>query len=139
MNETIRRTISIRKLPQQLDRAHQKDFYRELESHINVDRPSVVLDCSQLSRLDRNAIHLLLCCLEEAMKRNGDVRLAALQPEPLSVLHSTGLDSIFQVFDSVENAVESFRAPRISLLSPSFSTSTSAGSTQTEDRQVNAA
>jgi anti-anti-sigma regulatory factor len=99
----------------------------------------VVLDCSLLPKLDRNAIHLLLCCLEEAMKRNGDVRLAALQPEPLSVLHSTGLDSVFQVFDSVENAVESFRAPRISLLPPSFSTPTPAAPTQTEDRQVNAA
>lgn len=114
MRET-RRTISIRKLPVQLDSTQQKALYRELEGCINVDRPCVVLDCSMLAYLDRRAIHLLLCCLEEAMKRNGDVRLAALQPAARSVLGSTGLDTIFRVFDDVSEAVDSFRAPRISV------------------------
>jgi anti-sigma B factor antagonist len=111
-----RRTISIRKIPAELDSAHQKAFYRELESCINVDRPFVVLDCSMLAQLDRRAIHLLLCCLEDAMKRNGDVRLAALQPAAQAVLKSTGLEAIFQVFDNLSDAVESFRTPHISLL-----------------------
>ena len=138
MRETMR-TISIRKLPPQLDRAHQEAFYCELERYINVDRPSLVLDCSLLTKLDRYAIHLLLCCLEEAMKRNGDVRLAAMQPEARSILRSAGLDSIFQVFDSLGDAVESFRKPHISLLAPDLSTSTPAASSQNEDQQVNAA
>ena len=115
MRET-RRTISIRKLPVKLDSAHQKALYRELESCINVDRPCVVLDCSMLAQFDRRAIHLLLCCLEEAMKRNGDVRLTGLQPEAQSVLKSTGLDAIFQVFDDISEAVDSFRTPCISVL-----------------------
>jgi len=110
------RTISIRKLPPKLNSAHQQSFYRELESCINVDRPSLVLDCSMLVRLDRSAIHLLLCCLEEAMKRNGDVRLAALQPELQSIFKSTGLDTIFQAFDDINDAVESFRASRNSVV-----------------------
>jgi len=115
MRET-RRTISIRKLPAKLDSAHQKALYQELESCINVDRPSVVLDCSMVAEFDRRAIHLLLCCLEEAMKRNGDVRLAALQPAAQSLLKSTGLDAIFQAFDDISEAVDSFRSPRISLV-----------------------
>jgi len=115
MRET-RRTISIRKLPMQLDSTHQKALYRELESCINVDRPCLVLDCSMLAQLDRRAIHLLLCCLEEAMKRNGDVRLAALKPTVRSVLGSTGLDRIFRVFDDISEAVDSFRTPQISVL-----------------------
>ena len=120
MKET-RRTISIRKLPPKLDSARQKALYRELESCINVDHPYVVLDCSMLAQLDRRAIHLLLCCLEEAMKRNGDVRLAALQPEAQSVLKTTGLDTIFQVFDTICEAVESFRLPRVSVVSSPLS------------------
>lgn len=138
MRET-RCTISIRKLPPQLDRAHQKAFYCKLESYINVDRPSVVLDCSLLTKLDRHAIQLLLCCLEEAMKRNGDVRLAALRPEARTILTAAGLDSIFQVFDSIGDAVESFRTPRVSLLPPGFSLRTPAASAQNEDQRVNAA
>jgi anti-anti-sigma factor len=138
MRET-RRTISVRKVPPQLDRDRQKAFYRELERYINIDRPNVVLDCSPLEKLDRPAIHLLLCCLEEAMKRNGDVRLAALQPGPQSVLHSTGLDLLFQVYPNTREAVESFRTPHISLLQSSFSTSEPAASTPSDEPQVNAA
>jgi anti-anti-sigma factor len=100
-------------VPGQVDGIRQRAFYHDIESCINVDRPKVVLDCSKLSKLDSLAIHLLLCCLEEAMKRNGDVRLAALQTEAKSVLMSSGLDQIFQAFDSVDEAVESFRAPHI--------------------------
>lgn len=139
MRETQKRTISIRQLPPQLDRAHQKAFYRDLEGCINVDRPSVVFDCSLFARLDRHAVHLLLSCLEEAMKRNGDIRLAAPQPETRAVLRSSGLDSIFQVFDTIGEAVESFRTPRISLLPPGLSLPTLAGSAQNEDQQMNAA
>lgn len=127
------RIISIRTLPMQLDEAHQKAFYHELESCINADRPAVVFDCSALRHLDKHSIHFLLCCLEEAMKRNGDIRLAAVQVEVKSVLKLTGLDSVFQFFDTIGEAVESYRVPRISLAPPSVS-STSKG-----PMQVNAA
>ena len=35
----------------------------------------MVLDCSNVRQLDRAGIQVLLRCLEEAMKRNGDVKL----------------------------------------------------------------
>lgn len=106
-------TISVRMVPAELCGTKREAFYREVENCINVDRPKVVLDCSMLSRLDSQAIYVLLCCLEEAMKRNGDVRLAGLQAEAKPVLKSTGLDQIFQVFESIDEAVDSFRAPRL--------------------------
>ena len=108
------RPVSIRKLPERLDGAHRKSFYHEIETCINVDRPSVVLDCSMLKVLDRSALQALLCCLEEAMKRNGDVRLAALRPESRAIMHSTGLDSLFEIFDTIGEAVESFHMPHFS-------------------------
>lgn len=135
-----RRAISIKKIPAQLDLDHRRALYRELENLINVDRPAVILDCSLLAGLDRRCIHLFLYCLEEAMKRNGDVRLAALQTETRSVLESTGLDTIFQVFESIADAVESFRIPSISVDRSGFSTVTSGLSTlNQESTRVNAA
>lgn len=111
--KTTTSVVSIRAIPRRLDEAHQMAFCRELAACINVDRPKVILDCSALPRLELDSIYLLLCCLEEAMMRNGDVRLAALQPEALAVLRSTGLDRIFQAFEDVEEAVESFRTRRV--------------------------
>lgn len=111
-----RQSIAIRALPEQLNAIHQSALYRELESCINVDRPAVVFDCSALRQLDKGASHFLLCCLEEAIKRNGDVRLAAMRPDVNRTFQSTGLDHIFQTFDSIGDAVESFRVLEIGLV-----------------------
>lgn len=106
------RSVSIGRLPDQIDRVQRETIYSELESCINVDRPAVVLDCSAIRILDKPALHLLLCCLEEAMKRNGDIRLAALRPEARSILKFSGVDSLFYCFETVAEAVESFDRPQ---------------------------
>jgi len=119
-----KRLIEVRTLPGQIDGARLRLLYRELEDCINVDSPAVVLDCSMLSKVDKPAIHFLLCCLEEAMKRNGDIRLAAPQPALMAEIQSTGLDSLFQIFESIEDALESFRMPRMNFILPERSAAT---------------
>ncbi len=113
-----KRLIEVRTLPGKIDGPRLKTLYHELESCINVDAPAVVLDCSLLCQVDKPAIHFLLCCLEEAMKRNGDIRLADLQPSVRAEMRSTGLESLFQVFESVEDALESFQMPRMNFILP---------------------
>lgn len=105
------RPVSIRTVPERLDGARRNAFYQDLESCINIDRPAIVLDCSSLHKLDRSAARLLLCCLEEAMKRNGDVRLAAVSPELKASLKLIEFDSLFQIFDCIGDAVVSFHRP----------------------------
>jgi anti-anti-sigma regulatory factor len=53
-------------------------------------------------------IHLLLHCLEEAMKRNGDVKLAALPPEGAEFLRITGVTRLFDIYETTAEAVNSF-------------------------------
>jgi anti-anti-sigma factor len=113
-----KRLIEVRTLPGKIDGPRLRTLYHELESCINVDSPAVVLDCSLLCQVDKPAIHFLLCCLEEAMKRNGDIRLAGLQPALTAEIRSTGLDSLFQIFDSIDDALESFRMPRMTFILP---------------------
>lgn len=102
------RAVSIKQLPEKLDVKRGRVFFRELESCVNVDRPCVVLDCSHLQQMDKYALHLLLCCLEGAIKRNGDVRLAAVTPTAMLNLEHAGIDRLFRIFGTVEEAVESF-------------------------------
>ena len=102
------RFVEVMQVPESLD---ELQFSREFESCINVDRPVIVLDCSKLRQMDRNAIRLLLRCLEEAMKRNGDVRLAAVNPDAVVALKSYGLDRIFEFFGTIHDALESFCWP----------------------------
>jgi len=106
------RSVAVKKLPERISGAQRDQVFTDLESAIRVDRPAVVLDCSALRELDPSGIHLLLCCLEEAMKRNGDIRLAALRPEAKAALKAAEVDSLFRSFEAIGDAVESFHRPQ---------------------------
>ena len=103
------RPVAVKQLPETLDAKQGRLFFSELESCMNVDRPCLVLDCSKVRLLDSSAVHLLLCCLEEAMKRNGDVKLAAIPAGATAVLELSGIDRLFEVYDTNAEAVSSFR------------------------------
>lgn len=102
------RAVLVKQLPETLDAKQWRAFLREFESSIDVDRPCVVLDCSRVRQTEDAAIRLLICCLEGAMKRNGDVRLAAVPPDVLAILEFTGVDRLFQVFETTQDAIDSF-------------------------------
>ena len=87
-------------------------------------RPGLVLDCSNLAQLDKPAVHVILSCLEEAMKRNGDARLAAVSPSAQAILKAVGADRLFQIFASNADAVNSFHQNSFALTSFEYSRNT---------------
>lgn len=103
------RTVSVKELPQQLNAKAEKLFFRELESSMNVEKPAIVLDCTRVRHMDNQAIHLLLCCLEGALKRNGDVRLCGVTPQGMLNLQLCGVDRVFRVFATAEEAIASYQ------------------------------
>ncbi len=104
-----RRAVTVKQLPAVFGREQERAFLRELESSLKVSRPCIVLDCSQTQQMDKSAVHLLLCCLEEAMKLNGDVRLAAVRPGTRVNLRLLGIDRLFKIFETTAEATDSFQ------------------------------
>lgn len=100
--------MAVKALPEVLSAKQGSAFFRDVEPCLTVDRPCVVLDCSNLRQLDRDGIQVLLRCLEEAMRRNGDVKLAAISPGVARTLALTGVQRLFEAFDSAADAVNSF-------------------------------
>ena len=105
---TSARLIEVKQLPETLSVKQGRSFFREVESCLNADRPRVVLDCSKVRRLDSAGIQVLLRCLEEAMKRNGDVKLAAIPPGAAAILELARVEHLFEAFDTTADAVNSF-------------------------------
>ena len=105
---TAMRPVAVKRLPDVLTVQQKLTFLHEIAVVMNTNRPRLVLDCSRLCQCDISTIHLLLHCLEEAMKRNGDVKLAAVPPAAAIRLVSTGVAALFETFDSTEEAVNSF-------------------------------
>ena len=106
---TNERPVAVRQLPENLSVKQGRIFFREVQPCLNVDRPRLVLDCSNVRQLDSAGIHVLLRCLEEAMKRNGDVKLAAIHPATADILQLTRVDRLFETFATTTDAVNSYQ------------------------------
>ena len=102
--------VIVMQLPEQLTHAEVKAFCSELQPLLENDRPRIVLDASQVRYVDSAGVEMLLHCMEEAMKRDGDVKLAAVSPEAAVILELMRVDRLFEVFDSTDEAVQSFHA-----------------------------
>jgi len=102
------RPVIVKQLPEMLSVEQGRAFLREAEHSLTAARPQVVLDCSRVRQLDSAGIQVLLRCLEEAMKRNGDVKLASVPPAAAAILRMTRVDGLFEVFDNTSDAVDSF-------------------------------
>jgi anti-sigma B factor antagonist len=96
-------------LPERLNRPEVKTFLNELQPLLEEERPSIVLDCSQIEHMDSAGVEMLLYCLEQAMKRDGDLKLAAVSPASAVILELMRVDRLFEVFDTTEQAVRSFQ------------------------------
>lgn len=102
------RHVEIRVLPERVDRRQERIFLNELKQDLIFLRPAIVIDCSLTYEMDSNAVHLLLCCLELALKRNGDIRLSGVSPEARARLARAGVDRLFRIFPAASDAVESY-------------------------------
>jgi anti-sigma B factor antagonist len=102
--------VIVMEVPATLNHVEGQAFFLDLQPMLETDRPRIVLDCSQLQHVDSAGIEILLHCIEEAMKRDGDVKLAAVSSAPTAILELMRVDRLFEVFDNVEEATRSFQA-----------------------------
>lgn len=106
--ENVERSAVIKLLPQHVNAQQARLFLREMQPALHSDRPQIVLDLSQVRQMDAAAIDLLMHCMTEATKRDGDVKLAAPSPRAAIFLELTRMDRFFEVFESSAQAAASF-------------------------------
>jgi anti-sigma B factor antagonist len=100
--------VVIMQMPERLNLDGVRIFLRELEPLLECHRPRIVLDCSQVRYIDNAGVEMMLHCLEEAMKRDGDLKLAALSPESEVILELMRVARVFEAFATSDEAVRSF-------------------------------
>lgn len=104
-----RSPVIVMEVPANISLTEGKAFLQELRPMLEMDRPRVVLDCSQLQSVDSAGVEILLQCIEEAMKRDGDVKLAALSRAPVAMLELMRVDRLFEIYETAEEAARSFQ------------------------------
>ena len=71
-----------------------REFVREMHCVLTSDRPQIVFDLSQVRRLDAAGVDMLLHCMAEVMKRDGDLKLGQRVE-----IYCTTLDMSTAVYD----------------------------------------
>jgi anti-sigma B factor antagonist len=85
-----------------------RSFFRDVQPFLRSDRPQLVFDMASVEQLDSAGIEMLLECMAECMKRDGDLKLASLSPQAATVLELTRTDRLFEIFETSTDAARSF-------------------------------
>ncbi len=100
--------VMLKTFPPDLTLKETRNFLNEIKNAVKVERPHLVLDCTHIREVNDSMVYQLLCCLEVAIKHNGDVKLAAVPAGVSKALITTGVSRLFEVFPTTAEAVASF-------------------------------
>lgn len=93
-------------LPASLTTAYVRRFLRGIQVLLRTDRPRIVFDLSRVQEIDRAGTEMLLHCVEQIIRQDGELGLACVPPEIMVVLELTCIDRLFEIFASNSEAVE---------------------------------
>lgn len=102
------RPVVVKRMPERLNQRQARAFLQDVQPFLRSDRPQLVFDLSQVKQLDSAGVEMLLHCVGEVMKRDGDLKLASPSPEAVLVLELTRTDRLFEIYESSTDAARSF-------------------------------
>ena len=102
------RPVVVKRMPEGMTLPQARAFLREVQPFLNADRPQLVFDLSTVRQMDSAGVEMLLRCMDRAMQRDGDVKLAALSPQAAVVLELSRAARLFEIYDTSTDAARSF-------------------------------
>lgn len=102
------RPVVVKRMPERVVQREVRKFFDDVQPFLTSDRPQLVFDLSQVKQLDAAGVEMLLRCVSEVMKRDGDLKLASVSPQAAVVLELTRTDRLFEIYNSSTDAARSF-------------------------------
>lgn len=93
----------------QLDALTAANMKPVAEELLSSNMCKVVFDLDELSLIDSSGIGAVVSVFKRARAQGGDAKIANLDNQPKEVFKILGLDKAIDIFESVEQAVESFK------------------------------
>lgn len=93
----------------EIDIATAPSLRERLHGLLADGKQQLIVDLDDVGFLDSTALGVLVGVLKRARMESGEVRIACAQPRVLKVFEITRLDSAFDLFDSVDEAVRGAR------------------------------
>jgi len=102
------RPVVVKRMPERVNQREARKFFADVQPFLTSDRPQLVFDLSQVRQLDAAGVEMLLRCVTEVMKRDGDLKLASLSRQAIMVLELTRTDRLFEIYENSTEAARSF-------------------------------
>ena len=102
------RPVVVKRVPERMNLRQARQFHEQVRPFFRVDRPQIVFDLSAVRQLDAAGVDMLLQCMTEASRHDGDLKLASLSPQASVVLELTRTDRLFEIYETATDAVKSF-------------------------------
>lgn len=91
-----------------LDVSIQTPFKEKLQEIAAQNDNDVVLDFSGVQFIDSACLGALVALLKRLREHKGDIKMSCLTDDVRSIFQITRLDRVFEIFDTREEAVNSF-------------------------------
>jgi anti-anti-sigma factor len=104
----LSRPVVVKRMPERMTLPNARAFWREVQPFVQADRPQLVFDLSNVRQLDAGGVEVLLRCMNQAMKRDGDVKLAGVSGAAAVTLELTRTERLFEIYETSTDAARSF-------------------------------
>jgi anti-anti-sigma factor len=101
--------VALVKVEGRIDHLSAPAFERELLPEVegcSGEAKKLLLDCSGLAYMSSAGLRVLMIAAKRCRHQNGKIVLAALQPTIQEIFRISRFDTVFEVFPSVETALE---------------------------------
>ncbi len=100
--------LVIIKITGDIDALTAPKITEHIRDHIIKGNVNLVTDLTEVGYTSSAGLRMMLAAVKETRSKNGDMRLANIQPDVLKVLTLTGFNNILKIFPDIDEAVESF-------------------------------
>jgi anti-sigma B factor antagonist len=93
-----------------LDAHTAPQFEEALQQEIAAGRVKLVVDCVKLTYISSAGLGVFMGFIEEVREQRGDIKVSGLTPKVRQVFEILGFETIFELYDSVQGALDRFGA-----------------------------
>ena len=84
-------------------------FNQTLSNLIDEGNVNVILDLSKIELMNSSGLGIIIHSVNQLKQNNGSLKLANVSSKIKQIMEITKLDSIFDCYDTVDEAVDSFK------------------------------
>lgn len=102
--------VTVFSLKGNLDALTAPSLKKEIESLLAARKINVVFDLAGLELIDSSGVGAIVSLFKRVRTLQGDVKIARLTGQPAEIFKLLRLDKAFEIFDTIDVAVQRFRS-----------------------------